>query len=451
MESNEFFAKERPLRLFFAVALPGMVSMLAMSIYSVIEGIFIGKMLGEAAFAAVNLAMPFVMINFSLADLVGVGASVPISVSLGRGERERANNYFTCSVMLIILTAVLMGAVLFFASPMLVGLMGADGELALLAVKYVRVYALMGPLTTLTFAMDNFLRICGFVRTSMFLNIFTSVLTAILVFVFLFFLDMNVDGSAFATSLSMTVCVALAWIPFLRKKTLLRLVRPRFSWEMLRKIVACGSPVFLNNVAGRVASIIMNGALMRRGGQTAVAAYSVLMYSEEIIRPMMYGMSDSLQPAIGYNWGAGAYKRVRDLTKCVFVACGTVSFLGCGVMFFFPEIIAGLFVDAADTALLSLSVHAMRLFCLAFLFRWFGFAAQGFYTAVEKSVPASVISVCSAMVFPVALVFALTPLGLDGLWLNYTGTYLLVGILSFIMLLYTQKAMHRSGLRVGKD
>ena len=98
------YATMKPWKLFFIVALPGMISMFAMSIYSIIEGIFIGQKLGEGAFAAINIAMPLVMINFSLADLVGVGASVPISIALGKKEHETANNVFSCSVIMIFIT-----------------------------------------------------------------------------------------------------------------------------------------------------------------------------------------------------------------------------------------------------------------------------------------------------------------------------------------------------------
>ena len=104
------YATMHPWRLFFVVALPGMVSMFAMSIYSIIEGVFIGQTLGEGAFAAINIAMPLVFINFSLADLIGVGASVPISIALGKKEHETANNVFSCSVILIFLASVFMGA-----------------------------------------------------------------------------------------------------------------------------------------------------------------------------------------------------------------------------------------------------------------------------------------------------------------------------------------------------
>lgn len=430
------------------VALPGMVSMLAMTIYSIIEGAFIGHLLGEAAFAAVNLAMPFVMINFSLADLVGVGSSVPISIALGRGDRARANNFFSCSLVLIFSASVFMGILLFFASPYLVSLMGAEGELADLAVKYVRVYALLGPVTTIVFAMDNYLRICGFVKISMGLNIFMSLLTIGLLSLFLGLCGMNVEGSALATSISMSFCAVLALIPFFLKKTVLSFTRPRLTVTMLREIAACGSPVFLNNIAGRVASIIMNSALLRVGGevygQTAVAAYSVLMYASDIIQPMLYGMSDSLQPAIGYNWGAKSLDRVRDITKCSFIACGVVSVIGTVFMYFFSAPIASVFIKAEDTALMEMAVHAMKIFCIAYLFRWFGFAVQGFYSAIERPLPASILSVSSAMILPILFVYVLSPMGLDGLWLNLAATSLVVSLMAVVMLRLSQRSMKRA-------
>lgn len=443
MRSNSFFETEKPHRLFFKVAIPGMISMLAMSIYSVVEGAFIGKWIGEAAFAAVNIAFPFVMINFSLADMIGVGSSVPISIALGRKDHARANQYFTCSLFLIVLAALFLGSILFFASPVLVTWMGAEGELATYAVRYVRVYALLGPLTTLVFAMDNYLRISGYVRSSMVLNIFMSCLTAALLFVFIGVLDMNVDGSALATCLSMTFCACLAMIPFLRGKAVLKFVHPKLTFDMIRQIVACGSPIFLNNISGRVAAIVMNVVLLKEGGQTAVAAYSVLMYAGEIINPLLYGMSDSVQPAIGYNWGSGAFGRVRDIAKWSFGACAVVSAFGTLGMYLFPEAVASLFVQADDLALMELSVHALKLFSTAFVFRWFGFVVQGFFSAIEKPLLASLLSVASAMVFPIIFIFALSPLGLDGLWLNFTATSFCVSAMALFMLLGAQKRLKR--------
>ena len=146
MDPKTLFAQTPPGRLFLTAALPGAIGMLASALYQLIDGVLVGQVLGEAAFAAINLAMPFVIINFALADLIGVGSSVPISVRLGQGDERAANNIFTCACLLIFGTGALIGAVLFLAAPALLTLMGAEGELAGLAVQYLRVYALCSPL-----------------------------------------------------------------------------------------------------------------------------------------------------------------------------------------------------------------------------------------------------------------------------------------------------------------
>ena len=121
---------------------------------------------------------PFVIVNFALADLIGVGSAVPISVNLGRKQEEEANNIFSCSCLMIVVTGAATGALLYVLAPALIGMMGAEGNTALLAVRYLRVYAVCSPVTTIVFAMDNYLRICGKIRFSMFLNILMSVLSA---------------------------------------------------------------------------------------------------------------------------------------------------------------------------------------------------------------------------------------------------------------------------------
>ena len=382
--------------------------------------------------------MPFVIINFSLADLIGVGASVPISINLGRKNEKEAHNIFTCACIMIFLAGILIGALLYAAAPLLIRLMGAEGEFALLAVDYIRVYAICSPLTTIVFAMDNFLRICGFIRGSMFLNIFMSLLSGGLEFLFLGVLGFGVWGAALATCSGMMACALLALTPFIRGKALLRFVRPRFHARMVKQIISCGSPNFLNNIAGRITSIILNAILVRVGGELAVSVYGVLMYTEGFIQPLLYGMCDSLQPAVGYNLGAGKFRRVRAIEKCCFSASAVVSLLSVALMFLMPETISLLFMPDADVEALSMTAGALRLFALTYVTRWFSFATQSFMLAIEKPKEASMISVSTALIFPVILIILLWPLGLTGIWLNFAGTSLLAGILAFIIL-YRQR------------
>lgn len=441
MNSKTLFLNTKPLNLFFIASVPGAIGMLASALYQLIDGIFVGQILGNTAFAALNLAMPLVIINFSLADLIGVGSSVPISISLGRQENEKANNIFTCACLMIIIAGIIIGSILFFSAPFLISLMGAKGDFSVLAVKYLRVYALLSPVTTIVFAMDNYLRICGSIRTSMFLNIFMSVISALLEFIFLYVFKWGIGGAALGTCSGMFICAAIALIPFFRGKMLLRFRKPRFTLKMVRQIIACGSPNFLNNIAGRLTSIIMNVLLVQLGGENAVSVYGILMYVDGFIQPLLYGMCDSLQPAVGYNWGAGKFSRVRAIEKCCFAASCIVSVASVFVIYFLPEQITLMFMDTSEGGFMDMAVFALKLFSFTYIIRWFSFASQSYMLAIEKPVSASAISVSTALLFPVLLIILLWPLGLTGLWLNFPLTSLLAALLSVFVMLRARKEL----------
>ena len=188
----------------------------------------------------------------------------------------------------------------------------------------------------------------------------------------------------------------------------------------------------------------MNAILVRLGGETAVSVYGVLMFAEGFIQPLLYGMCDSLQPAVGYNWGARKFSRVRAIEKCCFAASSVVSILSVFVIAGFPDQITRLFVTDAASDIIELSNTALKLFALTYVTRWFSFATQSYMLAIEKPVPASMISISTALVFPVLLVFLLWPLGLNGIWLNMAGTAVLAAVLSAIILRKVWKELHQA-------
>ena len=445
MNSYDLYIKTRPVNLFFMVAIPGGVSMIASSLWGLFDSIFVGNFLGETALAALNLAFPFVLISFSLSDLIGVGASVPISIALGKREQEQANNYFTCACIAIVLMGALSGMVLYLAAPAILRFMGADAELTGLGVTYLRVNAMFAPFTSIIFALDNFLRICGKIKGSMGLNILMSVLILGLEYLCIGVLDMGIGGSPVAVSLGMTVCAAAALIPFARKKLTLRFCKPRFSRGILGQFFYSGSPNFLSNTAARITSIVMNMVLLRMGGAGAVAVYGILLSAGDIVQQLLYGTCDSLQPAIGYNWGAGQTDRVKGIIRCCLAAGAAISIGGMAVMLAFPEQIAALILQEGDSSVLPMTVHALRLYSLVNLTRWFPFGVQGFYIALNKPMPATVLSVSNTFLVPLALLVILYPLGLDGIWLNSAVTSLVVSAFAWVLYRRMGKLIRQAG------
>ena len=446
MDYKTLFSQTPPTQLFFKAAIPGSIGMLASALYQVADGIFISRFLGDTAFAGFNLAMPLVIINFALADLIGLGSAVPISIKLGSKDEKEANNYFTCASIMVVLAGILTGAILALGGRTFLAWMGAQGELLEQATNYLVPYALCTPLTSIVFAVDNYLRICGKIRRSMVLNIYMSIACMGFELFFLAVLKIGIRGAALGSSLGMATTVILAFLPFFQGKMQLRFVKPRFHLKAIREIVSCGLPSFLNNIAGRITSILMNVVLLQLGGATAVSVYGVLMIADGFVQPLLYGMCDSLQPAVGFNWGARNFKRVKAIELRCYGAAFVLALLTTAALALFPRQIAGLFITGnSDSAYLEMAVNALLLFSLTYITRWFSFATQSFLSAIEKPVAASMISVSTALVFPVLLIVVLWPLGLTGLWLNFAVTAVLAGILALILLLRQKDLWNKDG------
>ena len=439
MSSRSLYLDTKPGRLFLKTAIPGGISMLASSMYQIFDSIFVGKFIGTTAFAALGLAFPLIIINFALSDLVGIGSSVPISIMLGQKDDENANNYFTCACLWVVLTGMFSGTLMYLFAPAYMSMMGAEGELLEVGVRYIRIYAMFSLFVPILYSLDNFFRVAGRPNVSMWLNIAMSIGTVILESVLILGLDMGIDGAAIGACSAMSICVIIGMSMFARGKMQMKFVRPRFSREMMGQIYKNGFPVFLTNVAGRVFSMVVNSLLLRFGGEGAVAVYGLAIVVCSLVEMLLYGVIDSLQPALGYNYGANRIDRVRAIEKYVMMAGLLISLVGGGLIVWIPQILALPFLE--DISLLPLAVTVLRISCVSYLFKWLSQSIQSLFMALERPLPSMIISVCNVSVFPLLLIPVLLPWELTGIWWNFPITSFLTTVLALILLYKYRKKL----------
>ena len=412
-----YFETMQPTRLFFHCAIPSMVSMAVSSLYTVADGIFVGRFIGQDALAAVNLVMPLVMICFALADMVAVGSSVQISILLGRREEDQARVIFSSCVKLIAAFSCLAGLLGFFLARPALLTMGAGENVTELAAQYIRVYAVFSPLVMVFFAIDNYLRVCGKARYSMVLNVVTALGNILLDFVFIVLLRWGIWSAALASCLSLSLGTVLAMVPFFRKKLKLYFVRGILSLRQLGHLLANGSSELFTNIASSAMMLILNAVLLRIGGSLAVAAVSVVMYVDSIVNSLIFGLADSMQPAISYCHGCGLRMRVRALEKRVLLTAAAISLAALIFMRSCGGGLIALFVQKGDSALLTMSLRAMELFSLSYVVSWVDACLGSYLTALDRPGRSLAVTLCGTLVFPVLSLGILAPLwGLDGVW-----------------------------------
>lgn len=422
---NEHAYRSSPiLKLFFKCTLPAMVGMGFSAVYSVIDGIFVGHYIGQEALAAVNLVMPMVMIIAAVADMIATGSSVRVSILLGQDKKEEASRVFSVCLAFITVISTLFGLLGFFLAEPLIRLMGAKGLTAEYAVQYLRVFSLFMPLCSIYFSTDNYLRDCGKVRLSMVINIVCSVLNIVLDALFIVVWHKGLWAAALASCISMTVGAVWSLIPFSAKKLPLKLTKGRISVNQMLTIIANGSSEFFVSMAGSLFAIIINIVLLKLGGSTAVAAVSIVEYIASLTGMVIYSMSDALQPAISYCFGAGLLPRMRKIQRVVMSAAAILSLFAMLFLLFGGKLLLPLFVKDGDVALYDMSLRAMRFYALSYLVSWVEMTLAGYLTALEKPWHSLVISLLGTFVFPLVFLAILVPLWqLDGVWvLNFVSS-----------------------------
>lgn len=432
------FEKLPPTRLFFRCAIPSMITMAFGALYQIADGLFVGRFIGQDALAAVNLIMPIITMVFAFSNMIATGASVRISVLLGEKKREEASCVFSFTIKVILLLSCVIGVVGLLFAETFVRLLspGAAEQAIKYGVTYTRVYAAFSPLLPIYFATDNFLRVCGREKLSMWLGIGTQMLNIALDVILIVFLGQGVWAAAFTSCLAMALgSVITLWL-FRGKRMDLYYTRQNIPASVFFSILANGSSEFFSNISMSVMSIVYNFFLLKYGGTTAVAAFSVIMYVDSMIGMLVFGMCDSLQPAISYCYGAGLSDKVRAIFKRILFGAVILSTASMFFMLFAGRYVAPLFVKPEDTQLLAVSIAGMKLFSLSYLTGWVDMCFSSYFTALERPVRSLITSFFGTLVFPVAFLFILTPAWqLNGVWLTSVAAPAVSAILTMILAL----------------
>ena len=418
---SEIFEKLPPTKLFFRCAVPSMITMAFGALYQIADGLFVGRFIGGDALAAVNLIMPIIMIVFGFANLIATGASVRIAVLLGEKNREEASRVFTFTLKVIFVISCLLGvfSLLFAESFVRFLAPGATEQAIEYGITYTRVYAAFAPLMLIYHATDNYLRVCGKEKISMWLSVGTQAFNIVLDVILILFLGQGVWAAAFTSCLAMAIGSVITLCMFRKKRMDLYYTKGRIKRAIFLRILANGSSEFFSSISMSIMSIVFNFFLLKYGGTTAVAAFSVIMYVDSIVGMLVFGMADSLQPAISYCYGAGLMDKVKAIFRRVIWGAVMLSAASLLFMFFAGQYVAPLFVKPEDTELLKVSIIGMKLFSFSYLTGWVDMCFSSYFTALERPARSMLVSFFGTLIFPIVALFVMTPfLELNGVWLS---------------------------------
>jgi len=435
IQLSDHFTYGRLLRFVF----PSIIMMIFTSIYGVVDGLFVSNLVGKTPFAAVNLIWPYIMGLSVVGFMVGSGGTALISRSLGEGKKERANREFSLLVYVTIAVGLVFTAFGLVTMRPVAALLGAEGELLDIAVRYGSIVMSAQMPFMLQTAFQTFFITAEKPKLGLVVTVLAGLTNMVLDALFIAVFRWGVEGAALATALSQVVGGIVPLLYFARpNSSLLRLTKTTMDRKVLWKTCTNGSSELMTNLSMSLVNALYNLQLLRLAGENGVAAYGVIMYANFIFVAIFVGYAIGSAPVVGYHFGAGNTGELKNLFRKslhLMTICGIVMLvLGVGLAGSLARIFVGY-----DAELLALTTRGFRLYSLSFLLMGFNIFGSAFFTALSNGPVSAAISFLRTLVFQAAAIFLLPLLlpGADGVWLAVVtaeALALVITVLFFIQL-----------------
>ena len=403
-------------------------------LYSVVDRMYLGRLPGHLALTGLGLTMPIVSILMGFANLCGMGGAPLCSICRGQGDDEEAEHILGNSfTLLLILGAAATLVFLLLKRPVLC-LFGASEATFPYADAYLTIYLCGTLFVMVSLGMNPFINAQGFAKIGMMTVGLGAVVNIVLDPVFIFVLDMGVQGAALATVIAQG-CSAVWVLKFLTgKRAILRLKFDcmALSARRVRKIVSLGLAGFFVNLTNSLVQVVCNTTLQAYGGDLYVGAMTIINSIREVVSMPVQGLSNGSQPVLGYNYGAGESRRVRQGIRFTSIVVVLYSAAAWAIIMLAPEAMIRLFTS--EQPILDVGIPALRIYFSLFIIMSLQIAGQSVFTALGRSKNAIFFSLLRKAIInaPLTLLLPYLGMGTDGVFVVEAVSQLIGGLACFL-------------------
>lgn len=462
IQLSEHFTYKKLLRF----SLPTIAMMIFTSIYCIVDGFFVSNFVGKTAFAAVNLIMPYLMIQGCFGFMIGTGGGALVAKTLGEGKRETADRYFTMLVCFTTIIGLVISAVsIVFMRPVVLFL-GAEGAMVQECVTYGIIISAFNAAFMLQYFFQSFFVVAEKPNLGFGITMAAGLTNIVLDAMFIAGFHWGVAGAAAASVIGQCVGGVLPLVyfagrredaaspensdlqekrrrkPALKNTSLLQLRKTKMEASVLWKTCGNGSSELMSNISASFVGMLYNFQLMRYAGENGIAAYGVVMYTQMIFFAIYIGYAVGTSPIMSYHYGAGNHGEMRSLLrKSLSLMAGTGV-----VMMLFAQasasMLSGIFVGY-DAELLEITAHAFVIFACSYLLSGVNIYASSFFTALNNGGVSAAISFMRTLIFQTGAVLLLPLLlGIDGIWWAVTVSEVMACLISAAFLAAKRKKYH---------
>lgn len=443
--SDNYLAKQYQLFGLLHFALPNIIMMICLSLYIIVDGMFISRILGPTALSAVNMVYPAICLEMTLGIMIATGGSAIIASKMGQGKRAEARKNFSFLVLIEFGLGVVIAILGNFFVTEIVQLLGASEAQMGLSVSYARILFSFAPAFFLQIAFQTFLVTAGKPTLGLIITIFAGIINVVLDYLLLTVFQLGIAGAAIATSLGycFPAIVGLFYFFNTRKGTLY-FVKPTFDWKVLVRACTNGSSEMVTNLANAMTAFLFNYTFLHYYGENGVATITIILYFQYIFTALYFGYASGVAPIISFKYGNKDRKQLSELFKyslgIIIIGSVVANLL---FQLALPSLI-GLFTT--DKEIYAMTLFGSHFYSFAFVMMGLGIFTSSLFTALGDGKTSAIISFARTFIFIVgAIVTFPLLLGELGVWLAVPFAELLGAVISIVYLYKKQQYGYLKG------
>ena len=440
--------KESIGNLLVQYSVPAIIASVATSLYNIVDSIFIGQGVGPMAISGLAITFPLMNLVIAFCVFIAAGGAAISSIYLGQKDYGRATNVLSNVVKLSFIHSIVFGGLSLLFLDEILYFFGATDATIKYAREFMRIILYGTPISYVFIVLNNLMRATGYPKKAMLSALLSVLVNVVLAPIFIFVLEWGIAGAALATICGQAVSLVWHIYHFKSKSSFVHFDHNhnKFSWSIIKNVYSIGLSPFLMNVCACIVVIFINKALLETGGdngELAVGAYGIVNRVGMLFVMIVFGITQGMQPILGYNYGANKWDRVKRTLNIGFVVGIIVTTIGLIVAELIPSQIASLF--ATDAILIDISTTGFRISFMFFAVIGGQIVIQNFFQSIGKPMISIFLSLTRQLLFliPTLLIFPRI-WGVKGVWTSLAISDLLAFIVAIITLLVIMRRKNKN-------
>ncbi len=435
-------------KLLVQYSIPAIIASVATSVYNIVDSIFIGQGVGPMAIAGLAITFPLMNLVIGFCTLVAVGASTLSSIFLGQKNVERATEVVNISMMLCLAHSIIFGGLTYIFLDPILRLFGATDQTISYASEFTHVILIGTPISYVFLGLNNIMRATGYPRKAMMSALLSVAVNIILAPIFIYKLEWGIAGAAWATVIGQSTAFVWVLFHFCNKKSFVHFNFKAGFWnaQVVKRIYSIGLSPFLMYCCACFVVVFLNKSLLAVAGDLgdlAVGAYGILNRTTMFFVMIVFGVTQGMQPILGYNFGAKNWQRVkRTLYKGIWI--GTIiTSVGWLVTQLFPDQISAMFTH--DQVMIDIARRAYHIYFIVFPVVGAQIVIQNYFQSIGKPAWSIFLSLTRQLLYLVPLLYFLPPvLGIDGVWYSVAGSDGLAFLTAVVVLIFSTRHYNKT-------